>query len=310
MESGQSCSTTLSDYFEDTFESFSEEEEEACRQYESEPFESYCSTEELEWPAAVSDISESVWQSVSQDAEDFSGVFREEQSTRFLILCNRNWVIFEEKKLTGKWISCLKNKEDNIKQGKSIIKTHTEITEVSDEELDALQSFCAIKISQIHRQLNSKQSNSSKHKDLQHGFTSEKPVTGDLNCTIPDQLVNRIHLKNISETMKQVKETKLHQPSQCHDCKKKWTELAKITFLRQKKTLVENALFQDKLEEQIYVKDSLTLIGEIHKNLPKLSEDPRIIWQRLNEKGIAWKLSHGGNVPGLFCRELPTLMGL
>uniref|UniRef100_A0A8C0GNG0 Chromosome 8 open reading frame 48 n=1 Tax=Chelonoidis abingdonii TaxID=106734 RepID=A0A8C0GNG0_CHEAB len=161
----------------------------------------------------------------------------------------------------------------------------TEITEVSDEELDALQSFCAIKINQIHCQLNSKQSNSSKLKDLQHGFTSEKPVTGDLNCTIPDQLVNRIHLKNISETMKQVKETKLHQPSQCHDCKKKLTELAKITFLRQKKTLVENALFQDKLEEQIYVKDSLTLIGEIHKNLPKLSEDPRIIWQRLNEKG-------------------------
>nr|XP_032645985.1 uncharacterized protein C8orf48 homolog isoform X2 [Chelonoidis abingdonii] len=190
-----------------------------------------------------------------------------------------------KKELTGKWISCLKNKEDNLKQGKSIIKTHTEITEVSDEELDALQSFCAIKINQIHCQLNSKQSNSSKLKDLQHGFTSEKPVTGDLNCTIPDQLVNRIHLKNISETMKQVKETKLHQPSQCHDCKKKLTELAKITFLRQKKTLVENALFQDKLEEQIYVKDSLTLIGEIHKNLPKLSEDPRIIWQRLNEKG-------------------------
>ncbi|XP_005279567.3 uncharacterized protein C8orf48 homolog isoform X1 [Chrysemys picta bellii] len=268
MESGQSCSTTLSDYFEDTFESFSEEEE-ACRQYESEPFESYCSTEELEWPAAVLDISESVWQSISQDDEGDHSELSDSETI--------------EKELTGKWISHLKNK-DSIKQGKSIIKTHTEITEVSDEELDALQSFCAIKISQIHHQLNSKQSNSSKHKDLQHGFTSEKPVTGDLNCTIPDQLVNRIHLKNISETMKQVKETKLHQPSQCHDCKKKWTELAKITFLRQKKTLVEKALLQDKLEEQIYVKDSLTLIGEIHKNLPKLSEDPRSIWQRLNEK--------------------------
>ncbi|KAM9127024.1 uncharacterized protein C8orf48 homolog [Pangshura tecta] len=272
MESGQSCSTTLSDYFEDTFESFSEEEEEeACRQYERESFESYCSTKELEWPAAVSDISESISQSVSQDDEGDQSLLSDSETI--------------EKELTGKWISCLKNKEDNIKQGKSTIKTHTEITEISDEELDALQSFCAIKISQIHHQLNSKQSNSSKHKDLQHGFTSEKPVTGDLNRTIPDQLVNRIHLKNISETMKQVKETKLHQPSQCHDCKKKWTELAKMTFLRQKKTLVENALFQDKLEEQIYVKDSLTLIGEIHKNLPKLSEDPRIIWQRLNEKG-------------------------
>ncbi|XP_043349044.1 uncharacterized protein C8orf48 homolog isoform X2 [Dermochelys coriacea] len=239
MDSGQSCSTTLSDYSEDTFESFSEEEE-ACRQYESEPFESYYSPEESEWPVAVSDISESVWQSASQDDEGDQSQLSDSATI--------------EKELTGKWISHLKNKEDNTKQGKSIIKTHTEITEVSDEELDALQSFCTIKISQIHHQLNSKQSNSRKHKDLQHGFTSEKPVTGDLNCTIPDQLVNRIHLKNISETMKQLTETKLHQPSQCHVCKKKWTQLAKNTFLRQKKTLVEKALLQDKLEEQIYVK--------------------------------------------------------
>ncbi|XP_074863813.1 uncharacterized protein C8orf48 homolog isoform X1 [Carettochelys insculpta] len=269
MDSGQSCSTTASGYSEDTFESFSEEEEEeACRQYESEPFESYCSTEDSEWPA-VSDISESVWQSASQDDEGDQS----ELSHSVTIV----------KELTGKWIGLLKNKDDN--QGKPTIKIRKEITDVSDEELDALQSFCTIKISHIHHRLNSKQSNSNRHKDLQNRFTSEKPVTGVLNCTIPDRLVNRIHLKNISETMKQVTGTKVHQLSQCHDCKKKREELAKVTFLRQKKTLVEKALLQVKLEEQIYAKDSLTLIGEIHQNLPKLSEDPKSIWQSLNEKG-------------------------
>nr|XP_006136210.1 uncharacterized protein C8orf48 homolog isoform X1 [Pelodiscus sinensis]XP_006136211.1 uncharacterized protein C8orf48 homolog isoform X1 [Pelodiscus sinensis]XP_014435621.1 uncharacterized protein C8orf48 homolog isoform X1 [Pelodiscus sinensis] len=270
MESGQSCSTTISGYSEDTFESFSEEEkEEACSQYESELFDSYCSTEQSE-QLPVSDISESVWQSASQDDEG-------DQSE----LSNSATII---KQLTGKWISLLKNKEDNIKQGKSIIKIQkAEITEVSDEELDALQSFCTIKINQIHHQLKSKQPKSSKHKELQHGITSEKPVTGDLNSTIPDQLLNRIHLKNIRDTMKQVTEAKVHQPSQCHDCRKKGEELAKINFLKQKKTLVEKALLQDKLEQQIYAKDSLTLIGEIHTTLPKLSEDPRNIWKRLNE---------------------------
>uniref|UniRef100_A0A8C8RP85 Chromosome 8 open reading frame 48 n=1 Tax=Pelusios castaneus TaxID=367368 RepID=A0A8C8RP85_9SAUR len=272
MELDQSYSTTVSDYCEDTFESFSEEEEkeEACRQYENELFESYCSTEESEWPA-VSDISESIWQPASQDDEGDQSELLDSATT--------------EKELTGKWISRLKNKEANIKQGKSIIKTHTKITEESNEELDALHSFCTIKINQIHDQLNVKQSNSHKYKVLQHGFTSRKPVTGGVNCTIPDQLVNRIYLKNISETMKQVTETKVHQPSECPDCKKKGTELAKISFLRRKKTLVEEALLQDKLEQQIYVKDSLTLIGEIHESLPKLSEDPSTIWQRLNEKG-------------------------
>nr|XP_013804606.1 PREDICTED: uncharacterized protein C8orf48 homolog [Apteryx mantelli mantelli]XP_013804607.1 PREDICTED: uncharacterized protein C8orf48 homolog [Apteryx mantelli mantelli] len=271
VELGRSSSSSVLDYSEDTFEPFSEEEE-GCSQYESEPSESYCSTEDLE-RSAVSDVLERIAQLAGQNHAD-------EQSERA-----ESAAI--ERDFLGKQIDLLKNKEAGIKQDKSVIRTQAEITEVPEGELDALCSFCTVKISKMHHQLISKQSNGGKPRKLQQGFTPkkwEKSETSDLNCIVPLQLMNRIHLKNIRETTKQVTEAAVHKPSLCPDCKKKKAELAKITFLRQKTTLMERALLQEKLEEQIYSKDVLTLIGETLRSFPKLSEDPRNLWQRLKEK--------------------------
>ncbi|XP_061862648.1 uncharacterized protein C8orf48 homolog [Colius striatus] len=174
----------------------------------------------------------------------------------------------------GKGID-LKNKEVGIKQDKSVIKTHTEITELLDEELDALRAFCTVKISEMRQQLLSKQASGDKSRKLQHGFTAKEPETRDLNCVVPDGLMNRIRLKNIRDTVKQVTEAQIHRSYVCIDCQKKEAELAKITFLRRKKILMESALIQEKLEEQIYSRDVLTHIGEALGSLLNPSEDPR-----------------------------------
>ncbi|KFO88097.1 Uncharacterized protein C8orf48, partial [Buceros rhinoceros silvestris] len=97
-------------------------------------------------------------------------------------------------------------------------------------------------------------------------------------CFVPERLMNRIHLKNIRETMTQVTEAQIHEPSECPDCQKKEAELAQITFLRQKKTLMESALIQEKSEEQIYFMDVLTHTGETLRSFPKPSEEPRSLW--------------------------------
>ncbi|KFW96070.1 Uncharacterized protein C8orf48, partial [Phalacrocorax carbo] len=76
----------------------------------------------------------------------------------------------------------------------------------------------------------------------------------------------------------QVTEAQIHETSVCPECQKKKAELAKITFLRQKKTLMESSLIQEKLEEQIYSRDVLTLIGEALRSCPKPSEDSRSLW--------------------------------
>ncbi|KAM6381566.1 uncharacterized protein C8orf48 homolog isoform 3-T3 [Pluvialis apricaria] len=225
-ELSQSYSSSGLDYSEDTFEPFSEEEE-ACWQRESEPSESYRSTEDLEL-SAVSDALESMsWLAGQNDAE---------------------------------------------------------ITELLDGEVDALRSFCTIKISKMRQQLISKQENGDKSRKLQHGFTGKKLETSDLNYIVPDRLINRIRLKNIRETVKQVTEAQIHESSVCPDCQKKKGELAKIAFLRRAKILMESALIQEKLEEQIYSNDVLARIGEALGSFPKPSEDPRNLWQRLKGK--------------------------
>ncbi|KAM6061062.1 uncharacterized protein C8orf48 homolog [Chlamydotis macqueenii] len=253
MELSQSYSSSDLDYSEDSFESFSEEEE-ACWQRESEPSELYCSTEDLE-TAAVSDRLESISRLAGQN---HAGV----QS----LPCLRS--VFHSFKLVQWRLESAKIFRPEILEG----------------ELNALRSFCTIKINKMRRQLVSKQADGGKSRRLRHGFTAKKPERSDLNCIVPDQLVNRIRLKNVRETVKQVTEAQIHDSSVCPDCQKKEAELAKITFLRQKKILMEHALIQEKLEEQIYSRDVLTHIGEALRSFPKPSEDPRNLWERLKGK--------------------------
>ncbi|KAG8521305.1 putative protein C8orf48 [Galemys pyrenaicus] len=180
-----------------------------------------------------------------------------------------------ERKLNRKWVSCLKGKETRSGQ------YHPD-TGVCDEELNALQSFCTNKINLMRHRVNSKKK--SRQKKLQLQLDVAAPEINVLNRIVPDDLFNRIYLKSMMTTLKQVATGKQHVISQCPNCNRKRAELAQSAFLKQKKTLLESLLLQEKIDEHLHTKDFLTLIGEAHQCLPRLSDDPGIIWKRLNEK--------------------------
>ncbi|ETE60762.1 putative protein C8orf48, partial [Ophiophagus hannah] len=142
----------------------------------------------------------------------------------------------------------------------------------SDLTEGAWQSSCqkdeGRKINHLYHQRISEPLRRNSRKEQRPGMVSRRQQMGGGNSVVPSELVNRLHLKSLKEMMK-----------------KKRAEFAKDEFLRQKKTILDNVLLQEKLEDYVYTKDSLTLIGEIHKNLPKLSEDPSSIWQELNKRG-------------------------
>ncbi|XP_077163814.1 uncharacterized protein C8orf48 homolog [Paroedura picta] len=275
MEMSRDGGSTIPEYSEDTFATFSEEEGESCRQYENESFESYSSGEEPEWPTG-SDQSEDTWQHSSQSGDEPE--FLESTVTGKGLI--RKWVnrLKDERPSTGlaEWAS----KPSNA--GAALIKT----TEAPEEELEAIRSFCALKINQLCHLPRSAPSKVQKRNNRGHGFTSEKFLMHEMNHIVLGQLVNRLYLKNFKEIVKQLAEMEMHQPSQCPECEKKRAELAEEAFLRRKRTLLEGGFLQDKLEEHIYTKDALVLIGEIHQSLPKLSEDPGNIWQKLNERTL------------------------
>ncbi|XP_042336405.1 uncharacterized protein C8orf48 homolog isoform X2 [Sceloporus undulatus] len=277
MELSWNQSNSVPDYSDDTFTSFSEEE--TCRDYDNDPFVSYSSGEDSKWPAE-SDLSESTWQSLNPNDKV--------EKVEFLDLTAA------EEQLTNRWISLLNTNRTTAAVARSAVKppngaAPTRIPEGSEEGLGALRSFCATKINRICHPPTLAPKKRNKHHDQRHGRTSEKPLMSDVNCFALDQLVNRLHLRNIKETMKQLAEMEIHQPSRCPHCTKKKAELAKSAFLRRRKALMEGALLQEKLEEQMYTRDPLTLIGEIHQTLPKLSEDPRNVWQELNKRAVQGK---------------------
>uniref|UniRef100_A0A8D2PGE0 Uncharacterized protein n=1 Tax=Zosterops lateralis melanops TaxID=1220523 RepID=A0A8D2PGE0_ZOSLA len=255
-----SHSSSALDYSGDTFESFSEEEEE-----ESEAPES-CSTEDLE-EAAVSEALEISSSLPGQSpAEEVSGAV-EPAVERAAI---GRWI-----DALGKWID-LKNKDTGIRPDKSVPRAPAGVTELSPGEVEALRGFCSRRISRMQ------QEQGEKCRKLRWGIPARQTETGD-SCAVPAQLMDRILLENTREAVKQVTEAEIHEVSTCPECQQKRAELAKVAFLRQKKTLLEGALIQRKLEEQFYSRDMLTLLGEALRSFPKPSEDPRDLWQRLKE---------------------------
>ncbi|OXB58677.1 hypothetical protein ASZ78_016849 [Callipepla squamata] len=285
-ELSQTYGGSVSDYSEDTWESFSEEEVASC-QHESKSSELYCSTEDTEHSAVLEPLGSMLWLSDQSHAEEQSGVLDSAAV---------------EKDFIGKLIDVLKNKEAGIKQEKFIIRTCAEVTELSEEELDALQSFCLLKIRRMLKQRIPMQASGGTSRKQQCGFTSKASEASDSNGIVPDRLMNRIRLKNIQETLNQpscwdrhcslhqslilqVAEAQVHRSSLCPDCKKMKAELAEIAFLRQKKIQMESALLQEIMEEQIYSRGrnhcaAAIVMHELHSAIEFLAIDvgshPRI----------------------------------
>ncbi|XP_025849302.2 uncharacterized protein C8orf48 homolog [Vulpes vulpes] len=190
-----------------------------------------------------------------------------------------------------KWIRYLRGQETSSGRYGSDARRQAESTRVPDEELNALQSFCAVKIGLIQHRANSKEKKSSGRQKPQLRWEARASEGDALTCTVPDELVNRIYLKNMRTAPEQGATAQQHISWRCHHCNRKRAELAQAAFLRQKKTLLESLLLQDKIDKHLYTKDLLTLIGDAHRGLPRLSDDPRIIWKRLNEQS---QIRHSG----------------
>nr|XP_020010192.1 uncharacterized protein C8orf48 homolog [Castor canadensis] len=189
-----------------------------------------------------------------------------------------------ENKLITKWINELEGKGTNSGPDLPDSKIQTETTPLSDEELNALQSFCTVKVNLIHQRAGSKLKKSSRRKKLQFRVDAEASEGDALNYSVPEELLNRIYFKNTKATLKQMATAKQHISSQCPHCNSKRAELAQSAFLKQKKTLLESFLLREKIDEHLHTTDFLTRVGEAHQGLPRLSDDPKIIWKRLNEK--------------------------
>ncbi|XP_075040496.1 uncharacterized protein C8orf48 homolog [Mixophyes fleayi] len=230
-------------YGSDSFESITDE---SSRNYESDSFESLSFQRDLH-QTSLSETVNSLSEAVKCEWND------------------------PEKGLLEKWIKILVEGKTN--SSRRLFET------VAHEEPavnNALQSYCSIKIQQMC------QPAKARKQGRRHPATSPRGSTGvHPLCHVPHELMNRLQLQNIKETMKQAMQIEMHEPASCPDCRNRQAELALYQFVRMRKTKLETDLLDKKIEEYTYSQNLVTCIGEIHQSLPKPSDESSTIWQRL-----------------------------
>uniref|UniRef100_UPI00398F6142 uncharacterized protein C8orf48-like n=1 Tax=Pristiophorus japonicus TaxID=55135 RepID=UPI00398F6142 len=275
-ESYRSCSSSIMKYADESFASYTDENEHSGQSY-SQSFESYHPFDEDREP-------ESETSTIKSEMESLSPLNVKEEIKEEFECCGDSEDALAREKFIEKYLGILNNHRFDstpFHQKEKCTASHREATQPLPVESAPLQIYCSMKIDQIQQQLHVKQSEPNNHRRRHLNKPLGREATPQQNCIVPQHLINRVRLKCITETVKQVVETNMHQPSRCATCLKKISELAEHNFLRIKKIQLEEASLQDKIEEHIYTKDALTLIGEIHSGLPKYSDTASLVWKRL-----------------------------
>ncbi|XP_069749063.1 uncharacterized protein C8orf48 homolog isoform X2 [Narcine bancroftii] len=265
-EAGSSCRSVVK-YSDESFAIYTDESEENHQSY-SQSFESYQSFVEDFEPDTKSELSaiKSKLEFISPrnfKRDEKISCFEDSESllAREKLIKRLLWVL-----KSNKFVSTAYHQKEK----------HTMFYREAIQPLQGrstpVPKYYSMKIDQIRRQLRWKQSDHDKCGREQLEKPLEREVAPQQNCIVPQHLIN------------QVNQTKIHQPSRCAACSKKISELAEHNFLRMKTIQLEEASMQEKIDEHIYTKDGLTLIGEIHNSLPKYSDTASLMWKTLFDK--------------------------
>ncbi|KAG7464892.1 hypothetical protein MATL_G00170430 [Megalops atlanticus] len=253
--------------------------------YEDDSFETWQSSDDnsstvTERPATASCAIKSQWtESYSSDS------FLSYQDEAFEQHDENECTVEEE--LRRKWIGILRTEPPPSKpplKQRSNPHLCRGSGRLRPEERVALKEFCRGKIRQVQSW---QETDPPACRPQQSQQTASYPEqSGALACCpVPRHFISMLRLKSFTEEMKQAVMTELHQPSRCTLCQDKLAELAQDAFIRKKRTQLQSWLLQDKLNSHLCNKDSICLVGEALRDIPKTSDDPSKIWQALLAKG-------------------------
>ncbi|XP_078658119.1 uncharacterized protein LOC144903625 [Branchiostoma floridae x Branchiostoma belcheri] len=121
-------------------------------------------------------------------------------------------------------------------------------------------------------------------KTLSIALSKKNPPSADAQSTdssVPRGLVDRIKLDTMMLDMKRGAKAKVHNPRTCRSCVKRQGALQQQEFVKKSRANVERKLIDAKVENHLINHNSLTLIGEIARTLPRPTDDPNDVWARL-----------------------------
>ncbi|XP_035698227.1 uncharacterized protein LOC118431232 [Branchiostoma floridae] len=113
--------------------------------------------------------------------------------------------------------------------------------------------------------------------------------SAEADSSVPQGLVDRVRLDTMMLDMKRGAKAKVHNPSTCRSCVKRKGALLQEEFLKRSSANVERKMIDAKVEQHLITHDSLTLIGEIARTLPRPTDDPNDVWERLMKGSVTLK---------------------
>ncbi|KAL6479652.1 hypothetical protein MHYP_G00106850 [Metynnis hypsauchen] len=146
------------------------------------------------------------------------------------------------------------------------------------DEAVALKTYCKRRLKHIEQQ---KPSLECEEKHQKRNRTSIKLAESISAQNVPVRFMCTLKLKTFREEMKKGAEQDFHEPFRCRACLAKQADLALNYFIRKKTNQLRAQLLDERIQSHLYNKDTVCLLGELLKDLPKPSDDPCEIWQRL-----------------------------
>ncbi|XP_077984366.1 uncharacterized protein C8orf48 homolog [Glandiceps talaboti] len=103
----------------------------------------------------------------------------------------------------------------------------------------------------------------------------------DKDQHIDNRLLHRLKLQNLMEKMQKAARVEIHNPHKCQICCCAREFDALGSFVKSKTVIAESKAMDQRIEKHLMTHDSVTLIGQLANTLPKPTEDPQKIWQKM-----------------------------
>lgn len=101
---------------------------------------------------------------------------------------------------------------------------------------------------------------------------------------VAKELINRLKTENLLYSTKLANRKKIHDPKSCPKCIETEEKIARYEFLKRQVTRVESSNLDRKIDDIIHTTDTIFMIGDLAATLPKHSDRPNDVWDKLFRK--------------------------
>ncbi|XP_052792539.1 uncharacterized protein LOC128226617 isoform X2 [Mya arenaria] len=185
---------------------------------------------------------------------------------------------FVKRKFMRKMVEKMKQKSDTFKKMETLPAEHERVPED-----DYLRHFCKKKIKMLKTRR--KMGKVAKEEPVEAQVVTKDTMLADYG--IPESVMERLRIKNIISAMEKAANEPIHEPRKCPQCSYRKTDLdtedAERKFVTAQTMRLKNKIMDNRVEEHIIKMNTVSLVAELARDLPRHSEKPEKILDKLLE---------------------------